>query len=84
LSIVYTGTPTYLRDYRSPAVSRDTSRYTYTAISKSSKQPAKRQQTLQLGVQAILRAKKQKLDAAATLAVYMTACLFRLWEDKYF
>jgi hypothetical protein len=46
--------------------------------------PLKRQQTLQLRVQSIPRAKKQKLDSVAALAVYITARLFRLWEDKYF
>jgi hypothetical protein len=51
---------------------------------ESSDQLLKRQQTLQLRVQSILRAKKQKLDSAAALAVYMTARPFRLWEDKYF
>jgi len=50
----------------------------------SSGQPAKRQQTLQLGVQSIPRVKKQKLDSAAALAVYMGPRPFRLWEDKYF
>jgi hypothetical protein len=45
--------------------------------------PAKRQQTLQLGVQSIPHAKKQKLDSAAALAVYIGARPFRLWEDKY-
>jgi len=56
----------------------------YAVISKLSKQLAKKQQTLQLGVQAILRAKKQKLDFAAVLAIYITTRPFRLWEDKYF
>jgi hypothetical protein len=45
---------------------------------KSSDQPLKRQQTLQLRVQSIPRAKKQKLDSAAALAVYITARPFCL------
>jgi hypothetical protein len=50
----------------------------------SSGRLAKRQQTLSLGVHSISKEKKDKLDSAAALAVYMSACLFRLWEDKYF
>jgi hypothetical protein len=49
----------------------------------SSERPAKRQQTLQLGVQSLSHAKKQKLDSAAALAVYMGARPFALWEDTY-
>lgn len=45
---------------------------------ESSERPLKRQQTLQLKVQSIPRAKKQKLNSAAALAVYITACPFRL------
>jgi hypothetical protein len=44
----------------------------------SSKQPAKRQQTLQFGVQAISKTKKQKLDHAAAMAVYIGARPFAL------
>jgi hypothetical protein len=57
---------------------------TYALISKANKRLAKRQVTLQLGVQTIPRAKKQKLDSAAALAVYISAKPFCLWEDKYF
>jgi hypothetical protein len=46
--------------------------------------PSKMQQIIQLRVQSIPRAKKQKLDSAAALAVYMTARPIRFWEDKYF
>ena len=49
----------------------------------SSERPAKRQQTLQLGVQSFSHAKKQKLDSAAALAVYMGVRPFALWEDTY-
>jgi len=54
------------------------------AASRTVEQLAKRQATLQLGVQTISREKKQKLDSAAALAVYMSAKPFCLWEDKYF
>jgi hypothetical protein len=54
------------------------------AASKTIERLAKRQATLQLGVQTISREKKQTLDSAAALAVYMSAKPFCLWEDKYF
>jgi hypothetical protein len=56
----------------------------YDEHCRSSGRPAKRQQTLSLGVHSISKEKKDKLDSAAALAVYMSARPFRLWEDKYF
>jgi hypothetical protein len=50
---------------------------------RQSKRPVKRQQTLQLGVPTLSRAKKLKLDEAAALAVYMGARPFCLWDDFY-
>jgi len=46
-----------------------------------SERPAKRQATLQLGVQTLSRAKKEKLDSAAAMAVYMGARPFALFEE---
>jgi hypothetical protein len=48
-----------------------------------SKRPAKRQQTLQFGIATLSRSKKQKLDSAAALAIYMGARPFSLWDDPY-
>jgi hypothetical protein len=46
-------------------------------------QPAKRQQTLQLGVQSISRVKKQKFDKATTLSIFINARLFSLYNNQY-
>jgi hypothetical protein len=48
-----------------------------------SERPTKRQQTFQLGVPTLSNAKKQKLDRAAALAVYMGARPFALFDDYY-
>jgi hypothetical protein len=36
-----------------------------------------------LGIRSLSRAKKQKLDKAAAMVVYMGACLFSLFDDPY-
>jgi hypothetical protein len=56
---------------------------TSSSASASSERPAKRQQTLQFGVQTISKTKKQKLDHAAAMAVYIGARPFALWENRY-
>jgi hypothetical protein len=48
-----------------------------------SERPAKRQATLQLGVQTLSKAKKEKLDSAAAMAVYIGARPFALFEELH-
>jgi hypothetical protein len=51
--------------------------------SSSFERPAKRQQTLQLGVPTISKSKKQKLDRAASMAIYIGARPFALFDEPY-
>jgi hypothetical protein len=47
------------------------------------KRPEKRQQTLQLGILSLSKAKKQKLDSVAALAIYIGARLFALFDNQH-
>jgi hypothetical protein len=52
-------------------------------LSHFTERPAKRQATLQLGVQTLSQAKKEKLDSAAAMAVYIGARPFALFEELH-
>lgn len=53
------------------------------SVEEPLERPLKRQMTLQLGLPSLSNAKKQKLDQAAALAVYMGARPFALFDECY-